>query len=164
MKKQLILACAFLAFCAVSCNKETPAESSSDETYFSLPSMDGGKIDLKDYAGKPVMVMFFTETCPFCRKAGPEMQKIHEKYSSRGFSVIGISLKDSPESPRRFAADLGIKFPLAYGGKEIGRKYKVQGVPFIYLLDKNHKIYDNWMGYDESYLKEMQDSVEQTLK
>ena len=46
------------------------------ETYFKLPNAAGGELDLAAYAGKPVLVMFFTETCPYCRKAAPFIQQV----------------------------------------------------------------------------------------
>ncbi|MEW5951231.1 MAG: TlpA disulfide reductase family protein [Elusimicrobiota bacterium] len=149
---------------AVSDKKEPVKEYVKNANYFSLPSADGGKIDLKDYSGRPVLVMFFTENCPYCRKAAPYMEKMHKKYSGKGLAVIGISLKDSSEGAKRFASDLKLTFPLAYKGSEIGKNYHVQGVPFIYLLDKNHNNYDTWMGYDESYNGDIDVTIEQVLK
>ncbi len=141
-----------------------PKEYVKNENYFSLPSYSGKNIDLKDYAGKPILIMFFTENCPYCRKAAPYIEKMHQKYSPMGLAVIGISMKDSPESAKRFAADFNLTFPLAYKGSQIGKNYHVQGVPFIFLLDRNHNNYDTWMGYDPSYDADIDVTIERVLK
>ncbi len=133
------------------------------DTYFSLPSLSGSQIDLANYSNKPVLLVFFTENCPYCRKAAPAMQELYQKYSSKGLTVVGISTKDDPEATKEFAKELGIKFPLAYRGRRIAINYRVQGVPFIYMLDKNHEIYDAWMGYDDSYLTEIESAIGHTL-
>lgn len=121
------------------------------DTYFKLPNAAGGEIDLAAYAGKPVLVMFFTETCPYCRKAAPFIQKVSVSYSKKGLGVVGIILHDSAQPALNFAADLGVTFPLAYEGKEVSRNYRTQGVPYIYLLTREHEIYDVWEGYDPQY-------------
>ena len=133
------------------------------DTYFKLPNAAGGDIDLASYAGKPVLVMFFTETCPYCRKAAPFIQKVSASYSPKGLGVVGICIQDSPKAALNFAADLGTTFPLAYKGKEISRNYRTQGVPYIYLLAKGHEIYDVWEGYDEQYDASILKAVETVL-
>jgi len=133
------------------------------DTYFKLPASAGGEIDLASYAGKPAIVMFFTETCPYCRKAAPFIQKIYSTYSPKGLGVIGILVQDTAQPALNFAADLGIKFPIAYKGKELSRKYRTQGVPYIYLLNKQHEIYDVWEGYDPQYDESIKKAVETVL-
>lgn len=133
------------------------------ETYFKLPNAAGGEIDLAAYAGKPVMVMFFTETCPYCRKAAPFIQQLSVSHGPKGLSVIGICVQDSAQAAKNFAQDFGVTFPLAYKGKEISRNYRTQGVPYIYLLDKGHEVYDVWEGYDPQFDAPIIKAVETVL-
>jgi peroxiredoxin len=129
------------------------------ETYFKLPGAYGGELDLASYAGKPVLVFFFTETCPYCRKAAPEMQKLYQKYGQKGLAFAGICLDETADAPKNFAKDLGVSFPLAYNGMQVSRRYRTQGVPYIFLLDRTHKIFDVWEGYDESYLPQINKTI-----
>ena len=132
-------------------------------TYFKLPDISGGDIDLASHAGKPVLVMFFTETCPYCRKAAPFIEKVHLAYTKKGLNVVGICIQDDPEAPRGFARDLATTFSLAYKGRKIYKDYKAQGVPFIYLLDRNHEIHEMWGGYSPEYDAEIIAKVEEAL-
>ncbi len=141
----------------------TAAAYVKKDTYFKLPNAAGGDIDLAAYAGKPVLVKFFTETCPYCRKAAPFIQKVYASYSPKGLGVVGILVQDSARPALNFAADLGVTFPLAYKGKEVSRNYRAQGVPYIYLLTKEHEIYDVWEGYDEQYDPAIMKAVETVL-
>lgn len=134
------------------------------ETYFNLPLAGGkGRLDLATYAGKPVMFMFFTETCPFCRKAAPAVEKFHQAYGPKGLNVMGICIQDDAQAALDFAKSLGVTFPLAYKGRPAYQAYKAQGVPYIYLLDKDHKVYDVWEGYDPSYDPSMLKAIETVL-
>jgi thiol-disulfide isomerase/thioredoxin len=174
--KKVILSIAASALLLASCGKkaqparpdqaqapQTGAAYEKKDTYFKLPSAGGGEIDLASYAGKPVAVLFFTETCPYCRKAGPDIEKLYLKYSPLGLNFVGIDLDDNADAPKNFAKDLGITFPLAYNGIEVSRRYRTQGVPYIFLLDGTHKIYDVWEGYDESYLPQITKTIETLL-
>ncbi|MBI4351510.1 MAG: TlpA family protein disulfide reductase [Elusimicrobia bacterium] len=142
-----------------------PADPSyvKKDTYFRLPNSAGGELDLASYAGKPVLVMFFTETCPYCRKAAPFIQKVSADYAPKGLATAGILVQDSAQPALNFAADFGVTFPIAYKGREISRKYRTQGVPYIYLLNRDHEIYDVWEGYDHEYDAPILKAVETVL-
>lgn len=133
-------------------------------TYFDLPGHKGGRLDLADHAGKPVMLMFFTETCPYCRKAAPFVQKLHEKYARKGLSVLAAAQEREAAPAARFVKDFGITFPVAYDAAPVARAYKTRGVPYLFLLDREHKVYDLWAGYDPSFDEDIRKSVEEVLK
>lgn len=130
---------------------------------FRLPGAAGGEIDLAAYAGKPVMFMFFTENCPYCRTAGPALEEFHKAYGPKGLAVLGICIEREKEAALNFARDLGVTFPLAYDGREPYRAYRARGVPYIYLIDAKGGLYDVWEGYDESYLPSMKAATEKLL-
>ena len=144
-------------------NPAKAAAYEKKETYFKLNNAAGGVIDLASYAGKPVLVLFFTETCPFCRKAGPAMEKLYKVYGPKGLNLVGISLEDTPGGALNYAKSLGVTLPLAYDGGEIAAHYRAQGVPYIYALDNQHKIYDVWEGYDSSYDPQIEKTIKDLL-
>lgn len=142
----------------------TPAQQKyqKKDTYFAVPAVNGGKIDLADYAGKPVMFMLFTETCPFCRKAGPALERLHKAYGDR-LAVLGLCIQDEPQAATNFAADLGITFPMGYGAREVFRQYRAQGVPFIFLLDSGHEVASVWPGYAPEFDGKMKAAIDKAL-
>jgi thiol-disulfide isomerase/thioredoxin len=132
-------------------------------TYFKLPAAAGGELDLAAYAGKPVMVMFFTESCPYCRRAAPAIEKLYKTYAPKGLNIVGVCIQEDRQAALDFGKSLGVTFPLAYDGRAAYKNYKAQGVPYIYLLDGRHNIVDVWEGYDESYDPQMIKSIETLL-
>ncbi|MDT8285996.1 MAG: TlpA disulfide reductase family protein [Elusimicrobiales bacterium] len=132
-------------------------------THFDLPGHKGGRLDLAAYAGKPVMVMFFTETCPYCRKAAPFVQSIHDGYGAKGLAVMAAAHESEAAPAARFVKDFGITFPVAYDAADTARAYQTRGVPYIFLLDREHKVHDVWAGYDPSFDKEIKASIEEIL-
>ena len=135
-----------------------------NSSYFKLPNCKGGDIDLASYAGKPVMLIFFTETCPFCRKAAPFIETMYKTYSPKGLNVIGICVEASPSSAAGYVSAFGLTFPVAYGGGEVSRRYKTQGVPYIFILNKAHVIHNVWAGYDPEYDKPIIKGIEEVIK
>ena len=171
MKKVQILALTIgyvLAFSYYGCKKGgAPAaedQAARSSAYFKLPDYKGGEIDLAAYTGKPVMLMFFTEGCPYCRKAAPFIKKTSDQYASKGLSALGISVEDDAARAAGFAKSFGLTFPIAYKGRSVATQYKTQGVPYIFLLTKEHIVHNVWAGYDESFDKEIIQGIEEIIK
>jgi thioredoxin-dependent peroxiredoxin len=79
---------------------------------FTLPADGGGKISLKDFKGRPVVLYFYpkddtsgctAEACAF-RDALPDLSKVKAE-------IVGIS-RDSVESHDKFKQKYGLTFPL----------------------------------------------------
>jgi len=171
MKKVQILALTIgyvLAFSYYGCKKSgAPAgEGQAERTaaYFKLPDYRGGDVDLAAYDGKPVMLMFFTETCPYCRKAAPFIKKLSDQYASKGLSALGICVEDAAAPAAAFAKAFNLTFPVAYKGRDVAALYKTQGVPYIFLLTKKHIVHNVWAGYDESFDNEIIQGIEEIIK
>ena len=171
MKKLQVLALTIgyvLAFGYYGCKKSgTPAaegQAAEASASFKLPDYRGGDVDLAAYAGKPVMLMFFTETCPYCRKAAPFIKKLSDQYASKGLNTLGICVEDTAAPAAGFAKAFGLTFPIAYKGRDVAVQYKTQGVPYIFLLTKKHVVHNVWAGYDESFDKEIIEGIEEIIK
>ena len=49
-------------------------------------------------SGKYVLVNLFATWCPYCGKEKPSLQRLHEKYGSERFTVLGISTGEEAET------------------------------------------------------------------
>jgi len=79
---------------------------------FNLPSSTGGKLALKDLAGKYVIVYFYPrDNTPGCTTEANDFNQALRKIKARDAVVIGVS-KDSIESHCKFADKYELKFPL----------------------------------------------------
>jgi len=45
---------------------------------------------ITDLRGKVVLLRWWTDTCPLCASTSPALRKLHEQYSSKGLTVIGV--------------------------------------------------------------------------
>ena len=93
---------------------------------FSVGSLDGKVVSLKDYRGKVVLLNFWATWCGNCLVEMPWLSELREKYAAQGFEVLGVLTDDAP--PGRLKALLAkdqVKYPIlmcnhvtaqAYGG------------------------------------------------
>jgi glutathione peroxidase len=60
---------------------------------FTFASIDGGKIDLSDYAGKPVLVVNTASLCGFADQFDG-LQALHERFGPEGVLVLAVPSDD----------------------------------------------------------------------
>ena len=107
---------------------------------FTLKTVDGKEVSLKDFKGKVVLINFWATWCPPCREELPLFEKIYEKYKDKGFVILAINT--DPENLKDFLKDFGVKitFPILIGDDRILDLYPVRGLPTSFLIDREGKI------------------------
>lgn len=97
---------------------------------------------------KVVLVNFWATWCGPCVKEIPDLIKIKEELNGKNFEIIGVSIDRSISPVVEFAKNVGINYVLlhdpdaklldAFGGSV--------GIPTTYLIDKNGKIANKYVG------------------
>ncbi len=111
---------------------------------FSLETLAGERVSLKDYAGKVVLVSFWATWCKPCKQELPFLDDFAEKYGDQGFAVLAINT-DGPRTMaevRRFVKRKRLKMPqLLDKDGSLLQKLNPRGVmPFTLYLDRSHRI------------------------
>jgi glutathione peroxidase len=60
---------------------------------FSFPGLTGGTIDLKKFAGKPVLVVNTASACGYTPQYA-DMKALHDQYAARGLVVLAVPSND----------------------------------------------------------------------
>ncbi len=143
LRLMILMAIGFLS--GLICLPQASGSSLKASTW-SLPDLSGRTVNLTDYRGKIVLLVFWATWCPDCRNELPALIDLQNTYASRGFSVIGISIDTSEiEDISKFVAANHLNYPVvlsddatksAYGG--------VRAIPAIFLIDSNENIAQKW--------------------
>ena len=147
IKKTVLLLFVITLFIGCTNRSERTANAASD---FILQDMDGKKVNLADFKGKPVLIDFWATWCPPCRDAIPAIEKLHKTYSGKGLVVLGISLDQGGwDDVKSFIAEYGITYPVLKGTEEVAAQYKVRTIPMLVIVDKEGKIYKRYLGFGD---------------
>ena len=119
---------------------------------FTLHAMTGPNTRLQELRGQVVMVNFWATWCGPCRQEMPHLNRLHEKYSRAGFTLLGINVDDDPRNAAAVAAKLGIQFPVLLDtDKKVSNQYDLQAMPSTYLIDRDGKVRYLHRGYLSGY-------------
>ena len=104
--------------------------------------LDGTKFDLASKRDKVVLVNVWATWCAPCREEIPELQALHDRYASKGFEVIGVSVDDvAVDVVKSFADEKKMTYPVVIDAKgEIANMLQTNVLPSTVLLDREGKI------------------------
>ncbi|HSF79765.1 MAG TPA: redoxin domain-containing protein [Anaerolineales bacterium] len=102
---------------------------------FTLTSLAGEQINLKELRGKPVILNFWATWCAPCVIEMPNIQKYFELYQGE-FEVIGVNADEPPKKVQEFIDDIGATFTILLDpGAVIQDLYRIRGYPTTFFLD-----------------------------
>ncbi len=115
---------------------------------FSLLNVDGTTVTRSQFSGKPLLVIFMCNHCPFVVHIRSALQKFAVEYQSRGLAVVGISSndvvaypQDGPEKMKAEAETAGYTFPYLFDAtQDVAKAYKAACTPDIFLFDADHAL------------------------
>jgi len=115
---------------------------------FALPDTEGNTVRLADFDGKPLLVVFLCNHCPYVKHIAPELARHTARYLQRGVAVVGINSndpvrypEDSPEQMRRERRDRDYRFPYLFDAtQEVARAYQAQCTPDFFLYDAQRRL------------------------
>ncbi len=109
---------------------------------FSLPVQGGqgnGTINLSSLKGHPVVLNFWSVTCPPCNAEMPYLRSLYAHYGANGaFTLLGIDQGDPGEDIQRFGQRFQINYPLLIdANSSVNVKYSVTTLPQTYFIDSS---------------------------
>ena len=106
--------------------RKTTLEKGDEAPAFELENIDGVKINLKDFAGKKVILYFYPkDNTPGCTTEACEFSAAYDDFIADGAVIVGIS-PDSVKSHANFAQKQNLKhILLSDPNKEVASLYGV---------------------------------------
>ena len=115
---------------------------------FSGHDINDQPIALADYAGKPVMLTFWSPDCSACRQELPTLQSLATDASADVTLLTVVSQLPAAEV-QQFMQEAGLTFPvLVDESGDIATDYEITGVPISYFINPNGQIDHSIIGAD----------------
>jgi len=143
---------------------------------FSLEGTDGDLYTVSDFEGKPVLIIFMCNHCPYVKAKFSRIKDITEKYKDK-IVVIGINANDNPEysddsfeNMKKVAEAENFNFIYLFDeGQEVSKTYGAVCTPDPFLFDSEHKLFyhgrldDALSPEQEPKELDMEDAIERVL-
>jgi peroxiredoxin len=115
---------------------------------FELPDFDGTMHSSRNFAGKPLLVVFICNHCPFVKHIVDVFSRKARDYQKQGVGVVAISSndigaypQDDPEHMKQFAREHDFSFPYLYDeSQDVARSFRAACTPDFYLFDAKHTL------------------------
>lgn len=108
---------------------------------FTLKSLSGENLRLKEQRGDVVVVHFFANWCSQCRQEMAQLQKLSEQLHAAGLTIFAVSMDEDPQLSRTIASDLDLTYPVLLDAqKSVGERYQVEDLPTTWFIDRDGKL------------------------
>jgi thiol-disulfide isomerase/thioredoxin len=128
--------------------------------------VDGNKIAISDHRGKVVIVSFWASWCGPCRKELPILANVVKKVGPDHLKLIAINYHDE-QKPFRIIADALKTLPITVlrdSSGKAARKFDVQGIPRMIIIDRDGKVVADHTGYGEGSVNEIVEELNRVLQ
>ena len=132
---------------------------------FQLQARDGTQMSLADLKGQVVMINFWATWCGPCRQEMPHLDALYQRYSSLGFTLLGVNVEDDPKGATAWLAETPVSFPILFDpDNRVTKLYDVVAMPSTVLLDRDGNIRYLHHGYKPGYENDYQNQIRELVR
>jgi thiol-disulfide isomerase/thioredoxin len=128
----------------------------------SFVTFDGQHAELADFAGRPIVINFWSSTCPPCITEMPAFEQVHQRYGDR-VTFVGIDTVDGETPARALAAKTGVTYHLGFDPDgAIAKRFGVVNLPTTVLIGRDGTVMSSNFGQRSG--DELTRQIEELLK
>ena len=116
---------------------------------FTLTTLEGKKVSLSDYKGRPVLVNFWATWCGPCKVEMPWFEELRKQYAGQGFEVLGLAddVDAGKDAIAKVAQKAGVSYPILLVDEKVEKAYGgLDVLPMSFYVDKNGVIVEETAG------------------
>jgi thiol-disulfide isomerase/thioredoxin len=114
-----------------------------------LEPTTGHLVSRQDFSGKPLLVAFICNHCPYVILIREVFAQLAKDYQQRGVAIVAINANDvanyPDDSPEKMAEEVnnaGYTFPYLYDETQaVAKAYQAACTPDLFLFDHEHKLF-----------------------
>ncbi len=115
---------------------------------FALPDTAGKIVKKSEFDGKPLLVIFQCNHCPYVKHVRTRLAELTREYMDQGVAVVGISSNDAEQYPddslegmAKEEQEAGYAYPYLYDeSQETAKAYKATCTPDFFLFNDKHEL------------------------
>ncbi len=109
------------------------------------PSLTGGTIDVKQFRGKLLCVLFWDTSNRTCLEELPLLKELYEAHHAQGFEIVGVNLDPVKAPVSAYLTKHGIKWPQIHepgtdGPPPLAKEFSIVIVPTMFIVDGDGKV------------------------
>ena len=115
---------------------------------FTLAALDGSSVTIPDdLRGRPVVVHFWADWCPYCVQEMPALELLYREYRKNGLTVYAVNVGQNVDAALAFAKRVGVSYPVLLDPDgRTAKQYHVLGLPRTFFLDRDGRIKHKLLG------------------
>jgi thiol-disulfide isomerase/thioredoxin len=118
---------------------------------FTLVTLDGKKVSLSDYKGRPVLVNFWATWCGPCKVEMPWFEEFNKQYAAQGFVILGLAddVDAGKDAIAKVAHKTGVTYPILLTDGKVQKAYAPEGMdylPMSFYVDRKGVIAEETAG------------------
>lgn len=91
--------------------------------------------------GQAQVIVFWSTTCPFCRRHNQHVEKLHRALAGRDAAVLGVARDRDPATVQRYLAAQGLSFPVTLATREFASALSSrQLIPLTITVDRQGRL------------------------
>jgi peroxiredoxin len=132
---------------------------------FTLHSVGGSNLRLKEQRGQVVLLNFWATWCGPCREEMPHLNRLYEKYRSSGFLLLGVNVDEDARNAAGTSSKMGLQFPVLLDtDKKVSRLYELSTMPSTVLIDRDGRVRYVHLGYKVGYEETYEKQIRELLR
>ncbi|MEZ4357921.1 MAG: TlpA disulfide reductase family protein [Eubacteriales bacterium] len=135
-------------------SENIPPETNDEEKIaapdFSVQDVNGDKVNLSDYFGKPIVLNFWASWCPSCVKEMPHFDEVYSEVKDEVEFIMVDSVdgqRETVSTGKQFISEKGYLFPIYFDVTgEASYIYGVSSIPATVFIDKDGNVASAFVG------------------
>lgn len=110
------------------------------EKDFTLRDVYNRPLRLSRFAGRPIILCFFSPRCGDCKEEIPQLNELYVSHRKDGLVVVGVGVK-YPEEIREFVREQKIAYPVVIDADlAVSKEFGVFFLPHLVFMNRQGKI------------------------
>lgn len=106
-----------------------------------LTLLNGRVFEPAQAEGRPLLVYWWSSTCPFCALQSPSMEQLWQTQKGRGLQMLALSIDKKPEDAVAYLKTKGYSFPAGWASPQWRKAFpKPRGLPITLLRGRDGKL------------------------